>query len=116
MGGSMGGVVDQSSRAQRVPLSLKAFKNQEVEACFSLITPVQALGYLEMVAALESQGSEREGLIVECAFDAPTSSWAIRRVRNSKSVPNAMKTGWATLESLVENISEEELSKRFSKK
>jgi len=104
-----------SSKAFRVPLSLKAFKDREVETCYCLMSPTQASGYLEMVAALESRGSERDGLIVECAFDAPSSSWAIRRVRDSKTIPNAIKTGWGTLESLVENISEDELSRKFKK-
>lgn len=66
-----------------------------------------------MVGVLERGGSDLDGLIVECGFEAGSSCWGIRRVRSSKTVPNALRTGWSTLESLVENITEEDLVRRL---
>ena len=56
-----------------------------------------------------------DSLIVECAFSPADSLWTIRRVRDRKRRPNFVTTAWATLESVAEALTAEELIARLAK-
>ena len=90
-----------------VSLALRSHPT-EVDVCKCRLSVEQAKGYLAMC---ERMG--KEDLIVECAFEKEHSAWSIRRVRDHKNNANALRTGWSTLESLVEDVKEEELVRRL---
>jgi hypothetical protein len=50
-----------------------------------------------------------DSVIVEAGYDARTSAWAIRRVRDRKTRANHLTTAWSTLEVLAEQLGQAEL-------
>jgi hypothetical protein len=55
-----------------------------------------------------------DSLIVEAAYDAASSVWRVKRVRNRKTRANHVNTGWQTLEVIAENVTAEELVHRLT--
>ena len=92
-----------------VPLALRCM-GKEMDVCRARLTAAQARGYL---AVLQRLPGDMDGLVVECAFEKEASAWSIRRVRDNKNLSNALRTGWSTLESLVEDVQAEELVRRL---
>ena len=106
--GSSGGGRGAEGGLLWLPLSLRC-KGSLMEIARCRLSLEQARGYLAM---LERLPGDADCLVVECAFEKECSAWGIRRVRVNKGV-NALRTGWSTLESLVEDVTEEELVRRL---
>jgi hypothetical protein len=72
------------------------------------LTLPSAEAYLKLMGRLRV-----DSLVVEAAYDAGTSGWAIRRVRDRKTRANHVATGWQTLEVVAEGITPAELVARL---
>ena len=73
---------------------------------FAELSAAQCRAYDALVARL---GGADDLLIVECAFEPRRGAWAVRRVRDKKRRANFITTAWATLESVAEGLTAEEL-------
>jgi hypothetical protein len=105
-GGSSAGSADAPPPAApvRVPLYL-VLGQSDLETSACLLSPAEAAA---LVSTADGAGRD-DFLIAECAFEAHCSAWRIRRLRLDKNRANALRTGWSTLENLVENIGEAEV-------
>jgi hypothetical protein len=71
----------------------------DVAVARTLLPPDACDAYADLAASLGL-----DSIIVEAAYDQTVSAWSIRRVRNRKTRPNHISTGWSTLEVLSEAL------------
>lgn len=76
----------------------------DVAVARTLLPPDACDAYADLAASLGL-----DSIIVEAAYDQTISAWSIRRVRNRKTRPNHISTGWSTLEVLSEALTSTEL-------
>lgn len=86
-----------------IPLYV-ANRGQQVCVTTIAMTQDEASAYLDLIDKLGL-----ENLIVESVYNANESKWQIKKVRNQKTRPNAIRTAWGTLEAVMENVTLDEL-------
>lgn len=117
-GGGSGASSSSSSAAAApllpVPLWLSGGRDRRMGSDIDLNVARTYLSSPSAEAYLKLMGRLRvDSLVVEAAYDAATSGWAIRRVRDRKTRANHVATGWQTLEVIAEAITPAELIARL---
>ena len=57
---------------------------------------------------------QRSSFVVECSYHPGTSRWVIKNFRHDKLSANFITTVFATLETIIDNVTQEELIRVFS--
>lgn len=60
----------------------------------------------------ESAARCKESIVAECGYDSNTGNWRIKSFRDDKNAANFITTVMATMESIIDNITKEQLIER----